>query len=143
MFEAVEKLPDWHKDAECQRNWNPELWWYENPHNSNISERQEVIFKTFIALEYCESCPVKNQCLAEGIKTENLHPGSIWGGMLYSERLRVSTKRGYSRRYNERWLRAGVERLKRQRQGITNAKQKTNDTGDDSRTDVGMGNTNN
>jgi hypothetical protein len=115
MFDSVEKLPTWHKDAECQRHYDPNLWWYDYPLPSQPDERAETILRVSVALEYCSACPVRKECLAEGLKTDNLHAGSIWGGMLFSDRRRMLGKRANDRYYNERWLKAGLNRLSRRR----------------------------
>ena len=115
MFDSVEKLPGWHKDAECQRHYDPDLWWYNYPLHTQPDERSETILRVSVALEYCSACPVRKECLAEGLKTDNLHAGSIWGGMLFSDRRRMLGKRANDRYYNERWLKAGLNRLSRRR----------------------------
>lgn len=119
MFDSVEKLPSWHAQAECQRHYDPDLWWYKYPRPEDADERSETILRVSVALDYCSACPVRKECLAEGLKTDNLHPGSIWGGLLYSERRRMLSKRSNERHYNERWLKAGLDRLaKRRGQGV-------------------------
>jgi hypothetical protein len=39
-----------------------------------------------LAIDICKSCDIKEQCLEEGMKPENLYYG-IWGGLLAYERI--------------------------------------------------------
>lgn len=120
MFDNIDK-PLWQDRASCNTE-DPELWWYDYPSNQNpeakFESRKEVIYHVATAVAICNQCPVKNQCLEMGLKTQNLHTGSIWGGKIYSERLALSGKRHLSvkeKSYNESWLRKGVSELMRLR----------------------------
>lgn len=116
MFEAIDK-PLWQDQASCNTE-DPELWWYDYPmgnKNGELSvDSKEVIYKVATAVAICNQCPVKNECLEMGLKTQNLHTGSIFGGKIFSERLALSGKKQLSikeQSYNERWLRKGVKEL--------------------------------
>ena len=120
MLEGVYKST-WQDNATCNK-YDPELWWYEYPSNmtndAKFASRKEVIYQVATAVNLCNQCPVQARCLEEGLKTQNLHTGSIWGGKIFSERLAMSNKTYLSvkdRSYNESWLRKGVNELMRLR----------------------------
>ena len=81
---------DWHDDAACRNHPDPELWFYESKRYEDEQKLQE--YRIVEALEICSECPVSNLCLKQGLENENLVPGSIWGGMVYSERVVISGK---------------------------------------------------
>jgi len=43
------------------------------------------------AIELCNKCPIRTNCLNEGLKDENLDYG-IWGGLLPGERILMVDK---------------------------------------------------
>lgn len=81
----------------CTGHENPDLWFSEsidsdidNYHiNEHSAEYQQRIANVKTALSICGQCPSKTECLAEGLKKENLDNG-IWGGTLPGERLLLS-----------------------------------------------------
>lgn len=78
----------WHKEGLCSGHPDPDLWHYENTRLPD--EQQLEVLRSVQAIELCNDCPVKAQCLAQGMEKENLISiggcGSIWGGFLTSER---------------------------------------------------------
>jgi hypothetical protein len=78
----------------CTGHENPDLWFSEsidsdidNYHvNERSAEYRQRIANVQTALSICNACPIKAECLEEGMKRENLDNG-IWGGTLPGERL--------------------------------------------------------
>ena len=90
----------WHEEASCSGNPDPDLWHYNN--SIYDDERQLQVLRSVEAIDICNSCPVKAQCLAQGMEEENLiwsvgGNGTIWGGLMTSERAR---KAGYKGNHN-------------------------------------------
>lgn len=76
--------PDWHEQAGCAKHPDPELWWYKS---SKIKDEVQLqILRMVEAVEICNDCPVRTLCLQQGLEEENLHGGSIWGGLMNYER---------------------------------------------------------
>ena len=50
-----------------------------------------------IAVKICGDCPVKSQCLDQGLERENLIIGSIWGGLVFRERQYLAKRRKASK----------------------------------------------
>ena len=78
----------------CHGDANPEAW-FPTTYNGG---RASVMFKTLLpnieyALEKCNSCPVRERCLEEGMKPINLGLG-IWGGKFAGERILMARERG-------------------------------------------------
>lgn len=115
MFEGLQKPPNWMSKGLCASHPMPDLWWYDYPHRSKTEERKQTIVKISIALEYCEECPVKKQCLLAGLEQENLQTGSIWGGLLFTERQALATRKSSRSGVKENWIKTGIANLKRQR----------------------------
>jgi len=113
MFEGLQKPPNWMSEGLCASHPMPDLWWYDYPHRSKTEERSQTIVKISIALDYCQDCPVRKECLKEGLKTENMHLGSIWGGMIYSER--DALVKGKPVGHGEHWIRTGLANLRKRR----------------------------
>lgn len=90
----------WHEQGLCNDYPDPDLWHYEN---SGWDDEQELqALRSVQAIEVCAECPVKKQCLAQGMEAENIlwsigGSGSIWGGHLTSER---AIKAGYGYGHN-------------------------------------------
>lgn len=78
----------WHEDGNCNNHPDPELWHYQNSMHSDEQELQ--VLRSVEAITLCRSCPVKEQCLTEGMEDQNIQfwggSGTIWGGLLMSER---------------------------------------------------------
>ena len=76
--------PEWHEQAGCAKHPDPELWWYKS---SKIKDEVQLqILRMIEAVEICNDCPVRDLCLTQGLQEENLHGGSIWGGLMNYER---------------------------------------------------------
>lgn len=76
----------------CTGSSDPELWFSDTidtgqrgrPLGKEVKAR--MIARTVAALSICSICPVKQACLAEGMKQQNIDYG-VWGGTLSGERL--------------------------------------------------------
>lgn len=73
----------------CSQHENPDIWFPEM--NRKPGKKSRFIMARQLrhaaeAISICNSCPVKTQCLAEGLKSENLEHG-IWGGLMPAERM--------------------------------------------------------
>lgn len=84
----------------CTGDANPDYWFPELPQNrlSHV-KKKELTQQTKYALQLCQSCPVKAECLAEGMKVEHMRgdvdgwgnlPFGIWGGTMPHERLEMA-----------------------------------------------------
>ena len=107
---------EWHDNALCARHPDPDLWHYEN---SRLPDEQKLqVLRSVEAIEVCNDCPVKAQCLAQGLEDENLlwagGCGSIYGGLMMAERYSLKHKQaGNARRIDPegRHIRAVRKRL--------------------------------
>lgn len=71
----------------CSTHPNPDLWFPEQPQGRpSNAKRKSLARKVMLAISICEGCPVKQACLTEGMKLENIEHG-IWGGMMAGERI--------------------------------------------------------
>ena len=73
----------------CLDSENPDLWFPEMGQGGSGNGNWKVVKKAQevdLALAICRSCDKKVECLAEGMKPENINYG-IWGGLLAGERL--------------------------------------------------------
>lgn len=75
----------------CRGHDNPDLWFSDTIESDNRgrpkkAEVDNAIRNSRMALALCKNCPVKDECLAEGMLPENIDYG-IWGGTLTGERL--------------------------------------------------------
>lgn len=59
-------LPAWYADAACVGL--PTVWWF--PEKGGTTEK---------AVEVCEGCPVRRQCLHHAIEQGYTH--GVWGGL--------------------------------------------------------------
>jgi hypothetical protein len=90
------KQTEWMKDAYCADYPDPDLWHYES---SLVKDERELAeWRVAEAKRICALCPVQAECLAEGMKQENMlifgaTEGTIWGGKMLGERLNIRTKR--------------------------------------------------
>lgn len=83
----------------CAGDENPDYWYPELPTNRVSKAKLEVLTKqTNYALKLCSTCPIKDECLQEGMKTEQMRgsvvgwgnlPFGIWGGTMPYERLEM------------------------------------------------------
>jgi hypothetical protein len=85
------KDKSWHAQGSCNNHPDPDLWHYENARFAD--EQRLQVLRSVEAINLCNTCPVKNKCLEEGLEPENIQYwggwGSIWGGLLMSERYRL------------------------------------------------------
>jgi len=92
-------MSDWYEQAQCSGHPDPDLWHYESSYYAD--ERQLTEWKLAEARSICNICPVKAECLAEGMKDENMITGNIlsgsmWGGLLLGERTKLREKGAYT-----------------------------------------------
>ena len=84
----MNKNRDWHEDGRCNGYPDPDLWHYENSMYDDIQQLE--VLRSVQAIELCNQCPVRAQCLEQGLEQENILTvggvGSIWGGFLTGER---------------------------------------------------------
>ena len=74
----------------CSTYPNPDLWFPEMPQGrSSRVAYGKMVDNVSLAISICNRCPVKTECLAEGMALDNIEHG-IWGGMLASERIRLA-----------------------------------------------------
>ena len=87
----------------CAGDENPDYWFPELTSGTGRPSAEylkAVAEQTNYALKLCASCPVKAECLAEGMKTEKMSrenvegwgnlPYGIWGGLMAAERLEIA-----------------------------------------------------
>lgn len=90
-------LPDksWHAQGNCNNHPDPDLWHYQNSMHSDEQELQ--VLRSVEAITLCRACPVKDDCLKEGMEDQNIQfwggSGTIWGGLLTAERYNLLKKR--------------------------------------------------
>jgi hypothetical protein len=90
------KSKEWMKDAYCASYPDPDLWHYES---SLVKDERELAeWRAAEAIRMCRLCPVQEECLAEGMKQENMLvfngvEGTIWGGKLQGERMNIRAGR--------------------------------------------------
>lgn len=71
----------------CSTYPNPDLWFPEMPQGkSSRAAYAAMVGRVNLAVSMCNRCPVKTECLVEGMRLENIEHG-IWGGMLAGERI--------------------------------------------------------
>ena len=78
----------------CSNDDNPDAWFPTVPNGgkpSTILRRMAPEIK--YAINVCRSCPVREKCLEEGMKPENLAYG-IWGGLLAGQRIAIAKRQG-------------------------------------------------
>lgn len=77
----------------CTEDDNPDAWFpvIENGDVSTMTQRVVPTIKYAIGM--CNRCPIREECLEEGIKPENLAHG-IWGGLLAGQRIAIAKERG-------------------------------------------------
>lgn len=82
----------------CTGSSDPDLWFSDTPDqlpgkrgHVGVEKKREMIVRTIAAIAICEACPVKQACLAEGMKPQNIDFG-VWGGTLPGERLALTNR---------------------------------------------------
>lgn len=92
-----EEVVTFNNQALCFSSPDPDLWFSEEIEDLGrrggpTAEQKEVqIQRSISALKICAQCKVKDVCLKEGMRDENLDWG-IWGGMMSAERLILAGK---------------------------------------------------
>jgi hypothetical protein len=100
--------PEWHKEALCAQHPDPELWWYKL--YKHPDEKQLQILRMVEAIQICNECPVRELCLTQGLEDENLHGGSIWGGLMNYERRKILNKKSQNSFKEEGYMVAQVRK---------------------------------
>jgi hypothetical protein len=105
---------NWHQDAACNGHPDPDLWHYEN--SVYVDEQKLEALRSVQAIEICNVCPVKAECLKQGLEQQNIlsigGSGSVWGGLLTGERaLMAGLSYSHNSVRHERRHRATVRRL--------------------------------
>lgn len=78
----------------CNSHENPDLWYPTQPNGGRASTvLTNLALEIKEAVGLCNSCPVKDSCLDEGMKPVNLAYG-IWGGLLPGERIAIADEQG-------------------------------------------------
>lgn len=108
-IDSVKHAPAWHEKALCQAHPDPDLWSYKSWKDSE--EQRYQVLRLVEALEYCKDCPVRNECLQQGLEKENLVPGIIWGGLFSLERIKMAKNKSLHSYKNERLLIRKVKKL--------------------------------
>lgn len=87
----------------CTGSSDPDLWFSDTSDQNNGKGKQlppevkaRMIARTLAALSICSICPIKDACLAEGMKAQNIDFG-VWGGTLPGERLANTNRSRKSR----------------------------------------------
>ena len=121
---AIAEFPKWHEQASCSGNKDWDMWFYE--HSNDNSQRTYSALKTAQSIVICNGCPVKELCLKDGLKRENLEDfidaGNVWGGLMTSERLALLPYQGAYRQRrirHEARFRKEVRDLVKELQGET------------------------
>lgn len=71
----------------CTGHPNPDLWFPEQPQGRpSDASRKRLAEQVMLAIAICHECPVRQKCLDEGMRPENIEHG-IWGGMMAGERI--------------------------------------------------------
>lgn len=104
---------DWQEHALCAGHPDPDLWWYE--HKWHADEQRLQILRIAEALEICADCPVKNQCLQQGLEDDNMISGSVFGGATYYERLKLVNKFVGKGQRSDIWITKGARKVMRER----------------------------
>jgi hypothetical protein len=76
----------------CTGNPDPDLWFSDSSYGTERAlkaTREKDVARALVALSICSICPIQKECLAEGMKPQNIEFG-IWGGKLPGERLVLS-----------------------------------------------------
>jgi hypothetical protein len=85
---SKEELGNCHGDA------NPDAWFPTVPNGGRPSTiLRRMVPEIKYALNLCNTCTKKSDCLEEGLKPVNLAYG-IWGGLLAGERIAIADERG-------------------------------------------------
>ena len=75
----------------CTDHDEPDLWFSDTLTQLGAGRPSKSVMtgmldNTIRAIKICHNCPVKRECLVEGMKEENLEHG-VWGGVTSGERI--------------------------------------------------------
>lgn len=78
----------------CTGHEDPDLWFSDTVDTLGsgrpaVAIEREMTSRALAALAICAQCPITSECLAEGMKPENIDNG-IWGGKLSGERIQLA-----------------------------------------------------
>jgi hypothetical protein len=111
-LESLLRQPAWMKQALCTSS-DPNLWCYERIHKNDKARREEFeeqVLRLMVAIDYCNQCPVRKQCLQMGLQKENMVGGVVYGGLLYSERVALTGHRYHISARDEAPIRNAVRK---------------------------------
>jgi len=79
------------KNGLCRNSDDPDLWFSDEVEQGrsgrpSLKEYEMLIARTIQALKICDMCSVKDLCLEEGMRKDNLEHG-VWGGVMAGERM--------------------------------------------------------
>ena len=79
----------------CTDDDNPDAWFPTVPERGGQvqSIMRNLAPDVRYAIGLCSTCPVREKCLEEGMKPENLAYG-IWGGLLAGQRIAIAKEQG-------------------------------------------------
>lgn len=87
-YNVVEKRPDFSKAACIGAPWEVFFPTYNQEGNGRKVTKKQMA----AAREYCAVCPVSEQCLEYGCRTDSV---GIWGGVFLSEHITRKLRRKY------------------------------------------------
>ena len=96
-LELIDEQLEFNQYALCKQGDDPDLWFSEENEiegrrgGPTAEEVQATIDRTIQAIQICNTCKVKDLCLQEGMREENLTYG-VWGGMMSGERMLLARK---------------------------------------------------
>ena len=73
---------DWHSRARCAHHPGVDPYWFTLERTSAQRYSTDLTTAEVRAKRCCALCPVRRECLTEGIR----EPVGIWGGTLHTER---------------------------------------------------------
>ena len=80
--------------GKCSSDTNPDAWFPTVQNGGRMSGvLRAMVPEIKRAISICNSCPVQQECLEEGLQPRNLAHG-IWGGILAGERIAIADERG-------------------------------------------------
>ena len=87
----------------CTSDDNPDAWFPTMPTTGgNVATIMKNLAPDIkYAIGMCSRCPVRDKCLEEGMKPENLAYG-IWGGTLPGQRIAMAKEQGVDYRVHPR-----------------------------------------
>lgn len=80
--------------GKCASDTNPDAWFPTVQSGGRMSGvLRAMVPEIKRAINICNTCPIKQECLERGLEPRNLAHG-IWGGMLAGERIALADERG-------------------------------------------------